>query len=362
MQLKEIGPAGQATLAASRVLVIGAGGLGVPVLQYLVGAGVGTVGIVDGDVLEASNLHRQPLYALADAGRFKVQLAAEALARLNPVVRVETHATRLTAGNALDLVGRYDLVVDCSDNFRTKFLVNDAAVLARKPAVFASVYQYEGQLQVYKPQDTHACLRCLWPEATAEGLVGNCAAAGVLGPVPGALGAMQSLLVLKILLGISGQLDGTLWLLDFMNFSSLELKAPRRAACRAPACTRITALSHTEADAALEIAVHSIAAARSGDRELIDIRDDAEVAARPIAARHVPMARLLAAPGEHLAPDRHYLLVCASGVRSLAATRVLTARGFGVRSLAGGLASLSAPDRGPTDESAGLESVHAPGL
>jgi adenylyltransferase/sulfurtransferase len=361
MTLKEIGPAGQARLAQSRVLVIGAGGLGVPVLQYLAGAGVGSLGIVDGDVLDASNLHRQPLYALADLGRLKVHLAAEALARLNPAVRVETHALRLTGANALALVGRYDLVVDCSDNFRTKFLVNDAAVLARKPAVFASVYQYEGQVQVYKPLDTHACLRCLWPEATADGVVGNCAAAGVLGPVPGALGAIQALLVLKILLGISGQLDGTLWLLDFMNFSSLELKAPRRAACRAPACTRVTAPDHAEADAALEIALDSIAAARNGGRELIDIRNADEVAARPLAARHVPMARLLAAPGEHLAPDRHYLLVCASGVRSLAAARALSARGFGVLSLAGGLESLAESNRAAAGESLAVDSALAPG-
>jgi adenylyltransferase/sulfurtransferase len=366
MSLKEIGAAGQATLARSRVLVVGAGGLGVPVLQYLAGAGVGSLGVVDDDELDASNLHRQPLYALADAGRLKVELAAEALARLNPAVQVETHAVRLTADNALALVGRYDLVVDCSDNFRSKFLVNDAAVLARKPAVFGSVYQYEGQLQVYKPENTHACLRCLWPEATADGLVGNCAVAGVLGPVPGALGAMQSLLTLKILLGIQGQLAGTLWLLDFMNFTSLELKAPRRAACRAPLCTRVTRLGGGPADAVLEIDLPSIAAAREVGRELIDIRNHDEVAARPLPALHVPMARLLAAPEEHLAPDRHYLLVCASGGRSLAATRVLTARGFDVRSLAGGLRSFpdsidgSAQVSHAGEESRPAESSHAP--
>lgn len=347
MSLREIGPAGQARLARSRVLVVGAGGLGVPVLQYLTGAGVGFLGIIDGDLLEASNLHRQPLYASADVGRPKADLARAALARLNPAVRIETHPLRFCEENALELVGRHDLVVDCSDNFRTKFLINDAAVLAGKPAVFASVYQYEGQLQVYKPSDTHACLRCLWPEATTDGLVGNCADAGVLGPVPGALGAMQSVLALKILLDIPGQLDGALWLLDFMNFASLELKAPRRAACHAPACTKITSLYRQPADAGLETAANSMAAARSGGRELIDIRDDREVAARPLDARHVPMARLLAAPHEFLARNRPYLLVCASGVRSLAAARRLEAHGFEVRSLSGGIGSLGDAGPGP---------------
>src|SRR5271170_6135403 len=246
VMLKEIGQQGQAALARSRVLIIGAGGLGSPVLQYLAGAGVGTLGVVDADTLDASNLHRQPLFALADVGKSKAELARAAVKRINPTVEVEVHNTRLDANNALGLIRGYDVVVDCSDNFRTKFLINDAAVLARRPAVFASVYQYEGQLQVYKPEAEHACLRCLWPDATADGVVGNCAEAGVLGPVPGAFGALQALLAIKILLGISGQLDGELLLLDFMNFSSLKLKAPRRAECRAPGCAHIRGLAPEE--------------------------------------------------------------------------------------------------------------------
>ena len=237
--LKEVGPAGQAKLAAARVLIVGLGGLGSPVMQYLAGAGVGFLGLIDADVLDASNLHRQPIYALADVGKPKADLARAAIAAVNPGVRVETHAARFDADNALELIRRHDIVVDCSDNFRTKYLINDAAVLARKPAVFASVYQYEGQLQVYKPQPGHACLRCLWPDALADGVVGNCAQAGVLGAVPGAFGTLQALLTLKILLQIAGQLDGELLLLDFMNFSSLKIKAPRRAECRAPACAHI---------------------------------------------------------------------------------------------------------------------------
>src|SRR5580692_359355 len=257
--LKEIGAKGQAALARARVLIIGLGGLGSPVLQYLAGAGVGHLGLVDADVLDASNLHRQPIYALSDVGKPKVDLARAAVTGINPSVQVETHGARFNAGNALELIRAYDIVVDCSDNFRTKFLVNDAAVLAQKPAVFASVYQYEGQLQVYKPDLQHACLRCLWPDAVADGVVGNCAEAGVLGPVPGAFGTLQAMLCLKILLQMSGQLEGELLLLDFMNFSSLKLKAPRRVECRAPGCAHVRELARE--DHGIEIELHSLAEA-----------------------------------------------------------------------------------------------------
>src|SRR5258708_30052821 len=163
--LKEIGAQGQAALARGRVLIVGAGGLGSPVLQYLAGAGVGYLGVVDADTLDASNLHRQPIFALADVGEQKVELALAAVQRINPTVHVDLHAARLDAGNALELIRGYDVVVDCSDNFRTKYLINDAAVLARRPAVFASVYQYEGQLQVYKPKPRPPRLPSLCPPA-----------------------------------------------------------------------------------------------------------------------------------------------------------------------------------------------------
>jgi molybdopterin/thiamine biosynthesis adenylyltransferase/rhodanese-related sulfurtransferase len=337
--LKEIGAAGQGVLAQSRVLVVGAGGLGSPVLQYLAGAGVGCLGVVDADQLAASNLHRQPLYAFADVGRSKVDLARAAIQALNPDVRVEPLAMRLTADNALALVSAYDLVIDCSDNFRTKFLINDAAVLAQRPAVFASVYQYEGQVQVYKPHDSHACLRCLWPDATPDGVVGNCAEAGVLGPVPGALGALQALLALKILLGLPGQLAGELVLFDFANFSSMNLRAPRRAACRSPVCALIHDIAREDAD--LEIDATALAA-DAGSFEVIDIRSAAELASKPAVARHIDMQTLLAHP-EQLSSAGRYVLVCASGKRSLAAARALRAQGLSVQSLAGGLPTFEAP-------------------
>jgi molybdopterin/thiamine biosynthesis adenylyltransferase/rhodanese-related sulfurtransferase len=335
--LKEIGAQGQAALARARVLIVGAGGLGSPVLQYLAGAGVGCLGLVDADTLDASNLHRQPIFALNDVGKIKVELALAAVKRINPTVRVEAHAGRLDANNALALVRGYDLVVDCSDNFRTKYLINDAAVLAHRPAVFASVYQYEGQLQVYKPETSHACLRCLWPDAIADGVVGNCAEAGVLGPVPGAVGTLQALMTLKILLGLSGQLAGELLLLDFTNFSSLKIKAPRRAECRAPGCAHIRDIAGEDPE--IEIALHSLADAAQRGLEVIDIRTQEEFAARPTAARHIAMPLLLADPGL-LSPGREFLLVCASGKRSLAAARELRKLGLAVRSLAGGLQAL----------------------
>jgi len=307
------------------------------VLQYLAGAGVGHLGIVDADTLDASNLHRQPIFALADVGARKVELALAAVERINPTVQVELHATRLDGDNALALVHGYDVVVDCSDNFRTKYLINDAAVLAQRPAVFASVYQYEGQLQVYKPEQRHACLRCLWPDAVADGVVGNCAEAGVLGPVAGTVGTLQALLTIKILLGMSGQLDGELLLLDFTNFSNLKIKAPRRAECRAPDCAHIHGIARE--DPGIELTLRSLADAGQRGLEVIDIRTGEEVAARPTAARHVAMPDLLADPGL-LSRGREYLLVCASGKRSLAAARELRKLGFAVRSLAGGLQAL----------------------
>ncbi|HEY2463296.1 MAG TPA: ThiF family adenylyltransferase [Steroidobacteraceae bacterium] len=339
--LKEIGPQGQAKLGSARVLIVGLGGLGSPVMQYLAGAGVGLLGLIDPDLLDASNLHRQPIYALADTGKPKADLARAAIAAINPAVQVETHAVRFNADNALELIRRHDIVVDCSDNFRTKYLINDAAVLAHKPAVFASVYQYEGQLQAYKPEPQHACLRCLWPDAIADGVVGNCAEAGVLGPVPGAFGMLQALLTLKILLQMGGQLEGELLLLDFMNFSSLKIKAPRRAECHAPACAHIQDLAREDRD--IEATWDSLAAAAARGFDVIDIRTTEEVAARPAAARHIPMQELLANPAL-LGDGRQALLVCSTGKRSLAAAQALRRHGLAVRSLAGGLQNLERRD------------------
>jgi adenylyltransferase/sulfurtransferase len=342
--LKEVGAAGQERLRKARVLVIGAGGLGVPVLSYLAGAGVGTLGIVDGDRLEASNLHRQPLYALDDVGHPKAELAAARLRALNPEIDLHIHAVRLDADNVRQLLEAYDLALDCSDNFATKFLLNDACVLAHKPAIFASVYQYEGQLQVYRPQDDTACLRCLWPDATRDGLVGNCAEAGVLGPVPGVFGSLQAIEALKLLLDLPGQLRGELLILDLLSLGTRRIRAPRAAPCRSGACARITTIARpVEADADLEVSFGSLANAASDGYAIIDIRDDKEVASAPVTGvehAHIPMSALLEDP-QTLNPERRYLLVCARGSRSRATAQELRHHGLPrVFSLRGGIAAL----------------------
>lgn len=336
--LKDVGDAGQARLRAARVLVIGAGGLGVPVLSYLAGAGVGTLGISESDVVDASNLHRQPLYTLDEVGQPKAALAARKLAALNPDVRVRTHE-RICAGNAAQLLADYDLVVECSDNFATKFLVNDAAVNARKPAIFASVYQYEGQLQVYRPDADSACLRCLWPEATRDGIVGNCSEAGVLGPVPGMLGTLQALEALKLLLGLQGQLKNELVLIDLLTLEQRKLRAPRRAECAHDGTRPLTGQA-----ADLEVSFGELRPAVAAGYTLIDIRDDNEVSVTPIAtapARHIPMQTLLG-DASALPQDGKYLLICARGSRSRATAEHLREHGYlHAYSLRGGLASLA---------------------
>jgi molybdopterin/thiamine biosynthesis adenylyltransferase/molybdopterin synthase catalytic subunit/rhodanese-related sulfurtransferase len=343
--LREVGPQGQARLSAASVLVVGAGGLGVPVLQYLAGAGIGRLGVVDGDVLEPSNLHRQTWYALADCGRAKAQLAAERVRALNPAVRVEPHALRLDAANVDALALGYDLVLDCSDNFATKFLLNDLALRARKPVLFASVYQYEGQLQLVRGDDASTCLRCVWPEATRDGLVGNCAEAGVLGPVPGVLGSLQALEALKFLLGLKGLGADELLLFDLVTLSTQRLRARRAADCRAHAQGGAAEPSSPgpRGDTGVDIEFPALDDALRAGYSLIDVRDSRELMSEPLpvpGAQHLPMSKLLTAASV-LDPDRLYLLVCATGKRSGAAADLLRSQGLrGCRSLRGGLKGL----------------------
>ena len=337
--LPEVGAAGQARLAAASVLVVGAGGLGVPVLQYLAAAGIGRIGIVDGDVIEASNLHRQPLYGAADVGRPKARVAAERLRALNHDLRVEATEEHASAANIDELVARHDLVVECTDNFRAKFLVNDAVVRAQKPAVFASVHQYDGQLQLYRPLPHWPCLRCLWPEAPRDGLVGNCAEAGVLGPVPATLGALQAMQALKRLLGLDAGEAPALVTMDL-----LTLETRRLAARRDPACDheRIAGAT-TPGEAPLELEFETLAQAFESGLELVDIREPWERAVDPPELQipaHVPLSALVQGRTEFPVEGR-YLIICAHGVRSLSLTEHLRSRGQAeVYSLRGGLAAL----------------------
>ncbi|HXQ31177.1 MAG TPA: ThiF family adenylyltransferase [Steroidobacteraceae bacterium] len=340
--LAQVGVAGQARLRAAKVLVIGAGGLGVPVLTYLAGAGLGTLGVVDADVLEPSNLHRQTLYELADVGRPKALLAAERLRALNPEVDVRAYVERADAASLQVLAQGYDALVDCSDNFTTRFAVNDAAVRLGKPAVLASVYQYEGQLQVVRPGG--ACLRCVWPEATRDGLVGNCAEAGVLGPVPGVLGSLQALEVLKLVLGMPTPAEHAVVLVDLGTLEMRRITARRAPECAGRSCARLPPATAAAPLQDLELPAPALAAAVADGFTVIDVRDARERAERPAPCphRHIPFDRLLEDPRQLDASGR-YLVLCARGQRSRAAAEAL--RRAGIRdawSLRGGLAAVGA--------------------
>ncbi len=238
--LQDVGAIGQARLRAARVLIVGAGGLGSPLALYLAAAGVGTLGLVDHDTLELSNLQRQVAHTTARIGRNKAESAAEALAALNPEVRVETHPVRLDAATARDLVPRYDIVCDGTDNFPTRFLLGDACHLLGRPLVSAAVLRFEGQLAVFRSHlgAPHPCHRCLHPEAPPEGLVPSCSEAGVLGAVTGVMGTLQATEVLKLILGIGETLSGRLLLWDALDarFRTVRLRRdPGCALCGAAA-------------------------------------------------------------------------------------------------------------------------------
>jgi adenylyltransferase/sulfurtransferase len=338
--LPEVGTTGQRRLARASVLIIGCGGLGVPAMSYLAAAGIGRLGLVDADRLEASNLHRQPLYSLAEIGRPKVELAAERLRALNPAVEILTHATRLDARNAEGLIAGYDIVLDCTDTIASKLALNDACLRSGQPVVFASVYQYEGQLQVVRPGHG-PCLRCVWPATARDGLVGVCAEAGVLGPVPAVLGTLQALEALKIVLDLPGQLTDAVLMVDLLRLNVTRLRARRAPDCPGHATAR--AALETSTDAAVEVAFESLQAALAAGYTVIDIREPAERARQPAPCpglHAIPLTQLLY--GEQPLPlAERCLLVCAAGVRSLAAVRELRARGHShVFSLRGGLAGL----------------------
>ncbi len=224
--LQEVGGIGQAKLKAARVLVIGAGGLGSPLMLYLAAAGVGTIGIVDDDDVELSNLQRQIAHTTGRVGMPKVESAEAAAGAINPGVRVEAHRIRLDAGNIMPLIGSYDLVCDGTDNFATRFLISDACVLGRRTLVSAAVLRFEGQLSVFKPHEGGPCYRCLYPEAPPAGAVPTCSEAGVLGAVTGVMGTLQATEVLKEILGIGETLAGRLLVWDALatRFRSIKLR------------------------------------------------------------------------------------------------------------------------------------------
>ena len=360
--LPGVGEAGQRRLKGSRVLVVGAGGLGSPVALYLAAAGVGTLGIVDDDVVDESNLQRQVLHGTSTLGQPKVRSAAARVADVNPHVRVVPHATRLTRENALDLVARHDVVVDGTDNFATRYLVNDACVLAGRPNVWGSVFRFEGQASVFGVRGG-PCYRCLFPEPPPSGSVPSCAEGGVFGVLPGIVGSIQAAQVLALLLGEESEslgaepLVGRLLVVDALRMRFQAIAVPRDPACPACGTRTITSLATQDYDALCaapasadadvhaseevpELAPRDLATrlARGDAIELLDVREPWEhrIAQLP-QARLVPMNGVpQAAPS--LDREREIVVACHHGMRSAAVAGWLKANGFRrVWNLAGGI-------------------------
>jgi molybdopterin/thiamine biosynthesis adenylyltransferase/rhodanese-related sulfurtransferase len=341
--LPELGRVGQQRIKGTRVLLVGAGGLGSPAALYLAAAGIGHVTLVDFDVVDVTNLQRQVLHGTRDVGRLKVASARDRIRDLNPHVSVEIVSDRLDAGNALGLVSGHDLVLDGTDSFATRYLVSDACVLAGKPNVHASIYRFEGQATVLSTPDA-PCYRCLFPSPPAPGEVPSCSEAGVLGVLPGLLGTIQATEALKLAAGIGEPLVGRLLLVDALSMRFRTIQVGRDPRC--PACgTRTIRELHEESAADSRNAVPEIdpaelvARLRSGEPvQLLDVRESHEwEVSRIPGARHAPMSRLEGAlAGLDLARDT--VLYCRSGVRSQEAGRRLLAAGFTrVFSLAGGI-------------------------
>jgi molybdopterin/thiamine biosynthesis adenylyltransferase/rhodanese-related sulfurtransferase len=352
LSLPEVGLAGQRRIKQARILLVGAGGLGSPAALYLAAAGVGHLTLVEFDVVELSNLQRQVLHGTKDLGRPKVESARDRLLDLNPHLSLTLHDTRLDAGNALELVRDHDLVVDGTDNFGTRYLVNDACVLAGRPNVHASIYRFDGQASVFSAAGG-PCYRCLYPSPPAPGEVPSCAEGGVLGVLPGLLGTVQATEALKLVTGIGQPLVGRLLLVDALAMQFRTVMVPKDPAC--PACGTRTLRELREEPA-------TCAPVPAGDRVpevtpaelverlgrgeaivLLDVREPREwEIARIPGARLAPLSRL-ADEMARLDPSREIVAFCRSGVRSQTAGLELRAAGFArVSSLAGGILRYSA--------------------
>lgn len=348
LTLPEVGVSGQERLRSARVLVVGAGGLGSPAAMYLAAAGVGHLGLVDFDAVDLSNLQRQILHGTATVGRPKLDSARERLADLNPHVGVTTYATQLSSADAMDILGEWDVVLDGSDNFPTRYLINDACVLLKKPYVYGSIFRFDGQLSVFGAPGG-PCYRCLFAEPPPAGLVPSCAEAGVLGVLPGIIGSLQALEAIKLILGAGESMAGRLLLFDALKTSFRELAIRRDPDCAV--CgdhPSVTELIDYEAfcgvgappGVAGEISVAELRAALTAASPplLLDTREDWE---RQIAsidgATHIPLHELPERIGE-LDGTREIVAFCHRGQRSRLAVDLLRAAGFHqVRNLAGGI-------------------------
>jgi molybdopterin/thiamine biosynthesis adenylyltransferase/rhodanese-related sulfurtransferase/molybdopterin converting factor small subunit len=345
--MPEVAMGGQRKLKAARVLLVGAGGLGSPLGLYLAAAGVGTLGLVDFDVVDVTNLQRQVLYGSSDVGRSKLDAGAERLRDVNPHVEIIPHEVRLTSENALRILEPYDVVVDGTDNFPTRYLVNDACVLLGKPNVYGSIFRFEGQVSVFFAEKG-PCYRCLFPEPPPPGLVPSCAEGGVLGVLPGIIGSLQALETIKLILGAGESLIGRLLLFDALMLRWRELKLRKNPDC--PVCGErrtVTALVDYEefcgipqaiaADAVERDALVEITASELKERlddgepiTIIDVREphEWEIAnLEPYGARLIPIGEFAEQMHELNSADQ-IVVHCRSGARSAKAFRQLHAAGF----------------------------------
>jgi molybdopterin/thiamine biosynthesis adenylyltransferase/rhodanese-related sulfurtransferase len=352
VMLPEVGLEGQKKICATSVLCIGAGGLGSPIAMYLAAAGIGRIGIVDFDVVDESNLQRQLLHGTSDVGRPKAESAAATLRDLNPLVEVVEHRECITSANALDLIRPYDIVVDGTDNFPTRYLTNDACVLLKKPNVFGAIYRFEGQASVFAPHLGGPCYRCLYPEPPPPGAVPSCGEAGVLGVLPGIIGCIQATEILKLAAGIGTSLAGRLLVYDALEMKFRELRLRRDPQC--PVCGEqptITQLIDYEQFCGVtpktenmhpdEVSVHDMKKALDDCTlgvKVVDIREPSEYAAAHIpGVMFLPLSELQLRLDE-LDPKQTYYIHCRSGGRSMKLVQFLKQNGFeNVKSVAGGI-------------------------
>jgi len=346
--LPELGRQGQEKLKGSAVVVVGAGGLGIPTSVYLTAAGVGRIGIVDEDEVEKSNLHRQTIYTEEDVGMPKARVAAERLRRVNPHVSVEPHEARLSSANAMEILKGYDVVVDCTDNFPARYLINDACVLLGKPDVYASIFRFDGQASVFQAS-SGPCYRCLFPEPPPPETVQDCAVAGVLGVLPGIMGSIQAVEAMKLVLGQGEPLLGRLLLFNATDMTFNELRFKKNPDC--PVCGRkptVRKLIDYEEFCGVRRAIPIVAEVapmelkREIDAEerivLLDVREPFEHAfCRIENSKLIPLGELRRRIGE-LDPSAETVVYCHTGVRSARAVDLLASEGFRrVRNLKGGI-------------------------
>ena len=341
LMMPEVTPEGQRRLKAARVLCIGAGGLGSPAALYLAAAGVGTIGIVDFDDVDLSNLQRQILHGTKDIGRPKLESARDRLRDINPEIDIELHECRFSSENASQLVAQCDVVVDGSDNFPTRYLSNDVCVFARKPNVYGSVFRFEGQTTVFAPHLTGPCYRCLFPEPPPPNTVPNCAEAGVLGVLPGIIGMLQAIEAIKLIVGIGEPLIGRLLHFDALKVKFRELNLRRDREC--PVCGENPTIfspidyeqfcgirSHPARDGHVTISVHELKRKMEGNGgfTIVDVREEFEYEiARIEDSKLIPLGELPARLDE-LRQDEEIVLLCKSGARSAHAAELLRAAGF----------------------------------